>query len=87
MEVLRVTHDESSVPCAWCTPLDIGGHNGSQHSGVLAALVRKGLVQFKLKHDSVDSPWGENRENRFRTRGAKVYRITPAGRAALEERE
>lgn len=87
LETLRLMHEESSLPLAWCTPLDIGGHNGSQHSGVLAALARKGLVQFKQRHDSADPPWGENGENRYKTRGAKLYRITPAGRAALEERE
>ena len=33
----------------WVRPMDIGGRNGSDHSRVLASLVRKGLVERKTR--------------------------------------
>jgi predicted ArsR family transcriptional regulator len=70
-------------PIAWATPLDLGAHNGSHHSGCLAALAAKGLVQFKQRSDPDNPPWGTNGRKRWRGRGSKCYRITPAGRQAL----
>lgn len=46
-------------------PMDMGGRDGSHHSNVLAALARKGLVERVMR-----SPG---------SRGAYLYRITPAG--------
>lgn len=66
----------------WCRPLDLGGSNGSPHSSTLAALARKGLVQSKQR-GAKDPPEGENGRRIFATRGAKVYRITKAGLAAI----
>ena len=62
----------------WCTPLELGGSNGSHHSGTLNALARKGMVQFKQRHRD-DPPDGENGGKRFAGRGSKCYRLTPAG--------
>lgn len=73
-----------STTSGWSTPLELGGHNGSHHSGTLNALARKGLVQFKQRHEP-DPPPGENGAKRWRGRGSKSYRITPAGRKALAE--
>jgi hypothetical protein len=51
----------------WQRPLDMGGHDGSSHSAVLAALVRKGLVEKR------------QRGGLAYYRGSYVYRLTPAG--------
>lgn len=57
----------------WLRPLDLGGRDGSNHSAVLAQLIRRGLVESKVRS--------------FGDRGSKLYRITPAGRSILEERK
>lgn len=33
----------------WARPMDVGGHNGSDHSYVLARLVKKGYVERKAR--------------------------------------
>jgi hypothetical protein len=74
-------------PGGWLRPLDVGGSNGSHHSPTLGALAKKGLVQWKWRGwpDPAD---GENSgPGRETQRGAKVYRITEAGREALKARE
>jgi len=53
----------------WLRPMDMGGRDGSDHSAVLAALVRKGLVERKQRGGSY-------------SRGSYLYRITEAGVAA-----
>lgn len=52
----------------WLRPMDMGGRDGSQHSAVLAALVRKGLVEKRQRGGHALS-----------ARGSYVYRITDAG--------
>jgi len=89
IEVLRTlerSNHLSSYPEPWCTPMDLGGSNGSHHSGTLHALAKKGLVQFKQRGGE-DPPPGENGRKIWAGRGSKVYRITDAGRAALAETE
>ena len=85
LEALDYANHKSSYPVKWCTPLDIGGGNGSHHSGTLAALAKKGLVQFKQRGGS-EPLAGENGRKFFAGRGSKCYRITPAGRLALRDK-
>ncbi|SLC72248.1 Uncharacterised protein [Mycobacteroides abscessus subsp. massiliense] len=33
----------------WLRPLDLGGRDGSNHSAILAQLVRRGLVESKVR--------------------------------------
>ena len=51
---------------AWARPMDIGARDGSSHTGVLRALIKKGLVERELR-------WGQL------TRGSYKYRLTPRG--------
>ena len=46
-------------------PMDIGGYDGSSHSAALSQLVRKGLVESRVRSTGV--------------RGSKLYRLTAAG--------
>ena len=55
----------------WVQPLDCGGSNGSDHSYRLSKLATAGLAESKRR-----GGW---------SRGSKSYRITPGGRAALEQ--
>jgi hypothetical protein len=55
----------------WCRPMDLGGSNGSPHSGTLGRMVKRGWVER----------W--NRAMFGGTRGSYLYRITDAGREAL----
>lgn len=55
----------------WMRPMDMGGRDGSHHSATLAALVRKGLVERKVRWRGV--------------RGSYLYRITEAGSAANQQ--
>lgn len=50
----------------WARPMDIGASNNSHHSGTLAKLERRGLVESRQR-----SAWC--------TRGSKTYRATAAG--------
>lgn len=52
----------------WVIPLQLGGRDGSNHSAILAALVRKGYVQ--RQHRS--AAW---------SRPSYKYRLTPSGYA------
>lgn len=61
------------VERAWLRPMDMGGRDGSDHSSILAALVNKGLVERR------------QRGGMMAARGSYVYRITPAGEAALTD--
>lgn len=76
LRALSYTNHESRYPMRWCTPLDLGGGNDSHHSHTLAALAKKGLVQFKQRGDP-DPADGE--QGRTTHRGSKCYRVTPAG--------
>lgn len=72
----------------WAQPLDLGASNGSHHSQTLNKLARRGLAQFKQR-GAKDPPPGENgrsgRAGRNAVRGAKVYRITDAGRVLTSQ--
>ena len=59
------------VESNWLRPMDMGGRDGSNHSGILAALVRKGLVEREQRSACY-------------SRGSYLYRLTDAGRAARE---
>lgn len=61
-----------------CTPLDVGGSNGSDHSYRLSKLARLGFAEEK----KLGFDWGQSPKNQ---RGSKVYRHTAAGKAALEQ--
>lgn len=82
LTTLEWANHKSRYPQEWCTPLDLGGFNGSHHSNTLAALAKKGLVQFKQRGALDPSDW-ESRRKIWRGRGSKCYRITPDGRVAL----
>ncbi|MDF2506248.1 MAG: hypothetical protein K0Q52_107 [Microbacterium sp.] len=57
------------VGTRWLRPMDMGARDGSHHSAVLAALVRKGLVERT------------QRGGLAYARGSYVYRITTQGLA------
>lgn len=57
----------------WLRPMDMGGRDGSAHSGILAVLARKGFVERK------------SRGRIHSARGSYVYRMTDEGRAALRK--
>lgn len=56
----------------WARPLDLGGRSGSHHSGTLAALERKELVESR------------QRSGYLHRRGSKVYRLTEKGRPVAD---
>ena len=58
------------------SPLDCGGHDGSDHSYRLTKLVKLGLAEHRKGRE-----WGKA-STRFR--GSKKYRPTDAGRRAAE---
>lgn len=58
----------------WLRPMDMGGRDGSNHSAILSALVRKGLVERKQRGGHIAS-----------ARGSYLYRITADGQAARSE--
>lgn len=60
----------------WLRPMDMGARDGTNHSALLAALVRKGLVERKQRG------WATGAY----ARGSYLYRITPEG-AAGDDRE
>ena len=55
----------------FCTPMDVGGQDGSYHSRVLSQLVKKGLA--------VDTSDGR------RWAGSKGYKISETGLSLVEE--
>lgn len=80
-EVLRIMfycHFESPFKQPWIIPMDVGGFNGSHHSGTLRTLAGRGLVNHKQRGHQ-DPPPGENGEKIFRGRGSKCYRLSPEG--------
>lgn len=83
MMTLHYCHFESGVRQAWCTPLDLCASNGSHHSGTLAALAKKGLVNYKQRGCADPGP-DQNGKKMFATRGSKSYRLTTAGIAWCE---
>lgn len=59
----------------WFIPLDIGGRSGSDHSAVLTRLVRRGFIERQQRIGVSYQPLH---------RGSWKYRITDAGRRALD---
>ena len=59
----------------WCRPMDVGGvSSSSDHSYRLTKLARLGLAEHKQRSPQM-------------VRGSKYYRITEAGRRALQSEE
>lgn len=56
----------------WLRPMDMGAHDATHHSGVLAALVSKGLVERKQRGGMM-----------LYARGSYIYRLTAEGEAEL----
>lgn len=89
-----------AVHDGWAQPMDVGGRDGSHHAATLRALTRKGLVERKKIHaiycyngetmrkKLVNNRWiytdGHPPSTGCCCKGSCRYRITPAGRAAVE---
>lgn len=80
----RITEDEMLTRLrafepagAWARPMDLGGKDGSNHSRVLAALVRKGLVE-RAPRATLANDRLHGQKPRFDSRGSNVYRIKVA---------
>ena len=70
----------SEDPIRWHTPLEIGGSNGSHHSGTLAKLAKRGLIFMNQRG------LGEDDVSRIRhARGSKWYKLSPEGIAYLKQ--
>jgi Mn-dependent DtxR family transcriptional regulator len=82
LSALIAVNDHPRHPMKWARPLDLGGSNGSYHSNTLNRLAKKGLVNFRFR-EGVEPAEGENGKRFFASRGAKLYRINDAGRAAI----
>lgn len=74
----KLTRDQLDVldqTCdRWLRPMDMGGRDGSGHSAILGALVRKGLVERTQRGGHIAS-----------ARGSYLYRITADGLSARSE--
>lgn len=81
---LAYNADHARYPKPWMTPLELDGRNGSHHSGTLAKLARKGLVNYRQRGGREPPQWENAKPLPRGHRGSKAYRITPAGREALE---
>lgn len=71
----------------WKRPMDVGGTNGSHHSGTLAQLARKGLAERKKLcwcTSDKKSPAYNPKHPWCRCKGSCRYRRTPAGTKALK---
>lgn len=64
MSALRSAH---SAGVEWVRPIDLGGKDGSNHSQVLAQLVKRGLVE-RTKRNTLANMIGYGR-------GSYVYRV------------
>ncbi|AXQ69299.1 HTH DNA binding protein [Caulobacter phage CcrBL9] len=70
-------------PIQWHTPYGIGATNGSHHSGTLAKLAKRGLVDFCQRgHGNMPELHNKQFKNR---RGSKQYRLSADGYAFLLE--
>lgn len=70
-EIKSKSCSNSGRESGWLRPLDLGGRDGSNHSAILAQLIRRGLVESKVRS--------------YGGRGLKLYRITLTGRSTLEQ--
>ena len=62
---------ESLLPAGWLSPMVLGGHSGSHHSGDLRYLVDRELAERRAR-------------NSWYTRASYLYRRTGAGTNYLE---
>lgn len=60
----------------WLRPMDLGGHDGSDHCGRLQKLIRKGLVERRRRSSIANDVLSR--------RGSYVYRRLPLGLAVRE---
>lgn len=71
----KLTEDDRDVLLClnteWLRPMDVGGHDGSHHSRVLAKLARKGLAD-RARRDSIANMIGGSR-------GSYIYRLSAEG--------
>lgn len=91
-ERVVLTHLDDEL---WLRPMDVGGRDGSHHSTTLARLARAGLAERKKSCDCGPGSWRERQLLAAgktplwpwcRCKGSCRYRRTPAGAAALLER-
>lgn len=61
----------------WSRPMDLGAHDGSNHSARLKRLAAKGLVSRERRNSICN-------EVMRSARGSYIYSITENGRAALQ---
>lgn len=62
----------------WLRPMDLGGRDASWHSPTLVRLIKKGLVERRLRGTLMNVYIGSRR-------GSYEYRLTIAGRRAAKE--
>lgn len=77
----------------WARPMDVGGTDGSHHTASLRALLKKGLVERRLRGSLLNQIRGTALYDRLRgagkrpsrrcPRGSYEYRITDAGRKVV----
>jgi len=63
---------------SWSRPMDLGAHDGSNHSSRLKRLADKGMVK-RARRNSICNVLMNS------ARGSYVYSISDAGRAALQK--
>ena len=76
----------------WARPMDVGAWDASHHSGTLRQLAIEGLVECRSRHGvrilTPEELRGRPQKMERGRRGSpKVYRITEAGRKALDDAE
>ncbi len=72
----------------WARPMDVGGFNGSYHSGVLAQLARQGLAERKKScwcSSDPKSPAYNRKHPWCRCKGSCRYRRTAKGTRLLRD--
>ena len=82
---------DSLTRVALARPMDVGGRDQSHHQGTLMQLVRRGLVERRLRGSLLNQIRGQelhdrlakSKRSRHAPRGSYVYRITRKGRAAF----
>jgi hypothetical protein len=79
----------------WARPMDVGGRDGSHHTTTLRSLVKKSLVERRVRNSLLNMVRGheEGYENLAKARrgrkwpgaprGSYEYRITDAGRVVV----
>ena len=76
----------------WARPMDIGARDGSHHTGTLRTLIRKKLVERRLRGSLINQirggdcyeAWAKvKKRSRSAPRGSYVYRLTKLGWSAV----